>query len=36
VEHRLFDVQSDPTIKHFPGIISTTIMDFGSFDPKPP
>eukprot|EP01047_Picozoa_sp_COSAG01_P049042 COSAG01_NODE_4823_length_4714_cov_17.506392_3_plen_306_part_00 len=29
----LFDVQSDPRIKHFPGVIATQIINFGAFDP---
>ena len=29
----LLDVQSDPRIKHFPGLISTQIINFGAYDP---
>ena len=29
----LLDVQSDPRIKHFPGLIATQIINFGAYDP---
>ena len=31
----LLDVQCDPQIKHFPGIIATQIINFAAFDPVP-